>query len=59
MRRAGLEWLFRLGLEPRRLFRRYVLGNPVFLMRAPALAAAMRRGARPGGGDRRRPAIAA
>jgi N-acetylglucosaminyldiphosphoundecaprenol N-acetyl-beta-D-mannosaminyltransferase len=30
MRRVGLEWLFRLGLEPRRLFRRYVLGIPVF-----------------------------
>ncbi|MDB5963543.1 MAG: epsG [Polaromonas sp.] len=34
MRRAGLEWLFRLGLEPRRLFGRYVLGNPLFLARA-------------------------
>ncbi len=29
-----LEWLFRLALEPRRLFRRYVFGNPVFLLRA-------------------------
>ena len=28
---AGLEWLWRLGLEPRRLGRRYLVGNPVFI----------------------------
>lgn len=39
MRRMGLEWLFRLGLEPRRLFARYVIGNPLFLARALRLAA--------------------
>lgn len=33
MRRYGLEWLYRLGQEPHRLFRRYVLGNPWFLVR--------------------------
>ncbi len=33
MARLHLEWLFRLGLEPRRMFGRYVLGNPVFLLR--------------------------
>jgi len=33
-RQTGLEWLYRLGLEPRRLYRRYVLGNPAFLWRA-------------------------
>jgi N-acetylglucosaminyldiphosphoundecaprenol N-acetyl-beta-D-mannosaminyltransferase len=33
MRRAGLEWLFRLVLEPRRLWRRYIIGNVVFLAR--------------------------
>lgn len=32
-RQTGLEWLYRLVLEPRRLYRRYVLGNPVFLAR--------------------------
>jgi exopolysaccharide biosynthesis WecB/TagA/CpsF family protein len=32
LRRARLEWLYRLWREPRRLWRRYVLGNPVFLM---------------------------
>ncbi len=33
IRKARLEWLFRLSLEPRRLFRRYVIGNPLFLVR--------------------------
>lgn len=34
VRRMRLEWLYRLILEPRRLFHRYVIGNPVFLVRA-------------------------
>ena len=34
LRALRLEWLFRLGMEPRRLFTRYVLGNPAFLYRA-------------------------
>jgi N-acetylglucosaminyldiphosphoundecaprenol N-acetyl-beta-D-mannosaminyltransferase len=45
MRGAGLEWAYRLALEPRRLFQRYVIGNPVFIARALSLAAAsMRQG---------------
>lgn len=32
MQRAGLEWLFRLLSEPRRLWRRYVLRNPRFIV---------------------------
>ena len=31
MQRAGLEWLYRLLREPRRMWRRYVLGNISFL----------------------------
>jgi N-acetylglucosaminyldiphosphoundecaprenol N-acetyl-beta-D-mannosaminyltransferase len=31
MQRAGLEWLFRLVHEPRRLWRRYLIDNPWFL----------------------------
>lgn len=31
MQRIGFEWLFRLGSEPRRLWRRYLVGNTVFL----------------------------
>ena len=34
MRRTGMEWLYRLAKEPRRLSHRYVVGNPLFLMRA-------------------------
>ena len=30
---SGLEWLARLLLEPRRLWRRYLVGNPLFLLR--------------------------
>jgi N-acetylglucosaminyldiphosphoundecaprenol N-acetyl-beta-D-mannosaminyltransferase len=33
MQRSGLEWLFRLGCEPRRLWKRYLLNNPVFVFR--------------------------
>jgi N-acetylglucosaminyldiphosphoundecaprenol N-acetyl-beta-D-mannosaminyltransferase len=29
----GLEWLARLLIEPRRLWKRYVIGNPLFLYR--------------------------
>lgn len=31
MRKAGLEWLFRLCMEPRRLWRRYAKHNPRFM----------------------------
>lgn len=31
MQRHALEWLYRLAQEPRRLWRRYLLGNPTFL----------------------------
>lgn len=29
----GLEWLFRYLLEPRRMFVRYIIGNPLFIAR--------------------------
>ena len=29
----GLEWIFRLAIEPQRMWRRYLVGNPVFLSR--------------------------
>jgi N-acetylglucosaminyldiphosphoundecaprenol N-acetyl-beta-D-mannosaminyltransferase len=32
----GLEWIFRLAIEPRRMWRRYLIGNPVFLSRVLA-----------------------
>jgi len=33
MSNHGLEWLFRLIQEPRRLWKRYLLGNPLFFLR--------------------------
>jgi N-acetylglucosaminyldiphosphoundecaprenol N-acetyl-beta-D-mannosaminyltransferase len=36
MQRRGLEWLWRLALEPRRLWRRYVMLNPAYLARLGA-----------------------
>lgn len=42
LRNAGLEWVFRLLMEPRRLFQRYVIGNPLFLTRALRLASLTR-----------------
>jgi UDP-N-acetyl-D-mannosaminuronic acid transferase (WecB/TagA/CpsF family) len=36
MQRYGLEWLWRMALEPKRLWRRYVLLNPAYLARLGA-----------------------
>lgn len=33
-RRTRMEWLYRLAIEPKRMFRRYILGNPAFLLRS-------------------------
>jgi N-acetylglucosaminyldiphosphoundecaprenol N-acetyl-beta-D-mannosaminyltransferase len=38
LRSLGLEWAWRLAREPRRLFQRYVVGNPMFIGRALRLA---------------------
>jgi N-acetylglucosaminyldiphosphoundecaprenol N-acetyl-beta-D-mannosaminyltransferase len=45
MRRAGLEWLFRLAAEPARLARRYLVDDLPFALRllACALLARLRR----------------
>lgn len=32
MQRSGLEWLFRLASEPSRLWRRYLINNPLFVL---------------------------
>lgn len=34
LRKVGLEWTWRLAVEPRRMFGRYILGNPLFMFRA-------------------------
>ena len=33
MRKANIEWCFRLYCEPMRLFKRYIIGNPLFIAR--------------------------
>ena len=43
LQRAGLEWAFRLVSEPRRLWRRYLVGNAIFLRGAVRDLAATRR----------------
>jgi N-acetylglucosaminyldiphosphoundecaprenol N-acetyl-beta-D-mannosaminyltransferase len=50
MQQAGLEWAFRLGSEPRRLWRRYARHNPRFV----ALFIAQLLRIRAGDGPRRR-----
>jgi N-acetylglucosaminyldiphosphoundecaprenol N-acetyl-beta-D-mannosaminyltransferase len=44
VRASGLEWAFRLAVEPRRLWRRYLRNNPAFVVwvvrRRPALVEA-------------------
>lgn len=32
LQRRGLEWAFRLAMEPRRLWKRYAVSNPLFLL---------------------------
>jgi N-acetylglucosaminyldiphosphoundecaprenol N-acetyl-beta-D-mannosaminyltransferase len=32
MQRSGLEWLFRLSQDPKRLWKRYIIGNPRFIL---------------------------
>jgi N-acetylglucosaminyldiphosphoundecaprenol N-acetyl-beta-D-mannosaminyltransferase len=34
IQRSGFEWLYRLCREPRRLWRRYLKNNPLFLIGA-------------------------
>lgn len=43
MQRSGLEWLFRLGTEPRRLWKRYLVHNPMFVIRTLAQLTRLRR----------------
>ncbi len=43
VRRVGMEWAWRLACEPRRLAKRYLVGNPVFIGRAIAAALSTRK----------------
>lgn len=48
MQRSGLEWLFRMLQEPRRLFWRYAKNNPAFVWRAILQVLGLRRYSLPG-----------
>jgi len=48
MQRAGLEWLFRLASEPRRLWWRYLVQNPRFVLHLSRQILSARA---PGSGD--------
>lgn len=43
MQRNGLEWLYRLSQEPRRLWRRYLLSNPLFVLLVTLQIVGLRR----------------
>jgi len=43
MQRSGLEWLFRLGCEPRRLWKRYFKNNPLFVLRILCQCAGLKK----------------
>ncbi len=46
VQRAGIEWLYRMAQEPRRLFRRYLVTNVRFVLLVMRDALRRRRGAR-------------
>ena len=48
VQRSGLEWLFRLGCEPGRLWKRYLKNNPLFVFRAALQLSGLRRYPLPG-----------
>ena len=43
MQRNGLEWLFRLGTEPGRLSKRYLVNNPLFMLHMTCQLLGLRR----------------
>jgi N-acetylglucosaminyldiphosphoundecaprenol N-acetyl-beta-D-mannosaminyltransferase len=43
MKQAGLQWLHRLGQEPRRLWRRYLINNPRFMLAIALQFAGLKR----------------
>jgi N-acetylglucosaminyldiphosphoundecaprenol N-acetyl-beta-D-mannosaminyltransferase len=45
LRELGIEWIWRLAQEPGRMFKRYVVGNPAFLLRVLEQRVRIARGA--------------
>jgi N-acetylglucosaminyldiphosphoundecaprenol N-acetyl-beta-D-mannosaminyltransferase len=55
MRHMGLEWVYRLIQEPRRLWRRYIPGNMIFLLRILILVVKKQLRIGSGSGKQRNP----
>jgi N-acetylglucosaminyldiphosphoundecaprenol N-acetyl-beta-D-mannosaminyltransferase len=43
MQKVGLEWFYRLLQEPKRLWKRYLVNNPLFILRAGAQLLGLRK----------------
>jgi N-acetylglucosaminyldiphosphoundecaprenol N-acetyl-beta-D-mannosaminyltransferase len=43
MMHLGLEWLFRFFQEPTQLWRRYLINNPLFVVRAAEQMLSLRK----------------
>jgi N-acetylglucosaminyldiphosphoundecaprenol N-acetyl-beta-D-mannosaminyltransferase len=43
MKNSGLQWLHRLSQEPRRLWRRYLINNPIFIFKSLCQLARIKR----------------
>ncbi len=43
MQRSGLEWFYRLCTEPKRLWKRYLINNPLFIFRIALQLAGLRK----------------
>ncbi|MCW2643141.1 MAG: glycosyltransferase [Dactylosporangium sp.] len=59
MQKYGLEWLWRLGLEPGRLWKRYLLLNPAYVARLVAQKLKLWRATPPAPATERLPTFAA
>ncbi|MGB5438998.1 MAG: WecB/TagA/CpsF family glycosyltransferase [Gammaproteobacteria bacterium] len=58
LRKTGMEWVWRLLQEPGRMWRRYIIGNPEFVMRAWFDARKIGRQRQPDAGLRQKHGIA-
>jgi N-acetylglucosaminyldiphosphoundecaprenol N-acetyl-beta-D-mannosaminyltransferase len=53
MQKYSLEWLWRLGLEPKRLWKRYLLLNPAYVARLAAQKSGVWKATPPAAGTER------
>ena len=51
IQRSGMEWFYRLCCEPRRLGKRYLRNNPLFILGVFGQLTGLKRHSLPGAGD--------